>query len=174
MSGRLSLIAALAENRVIGRDNALPWRLPADLKRFRRLTTGHAVVLGRKNYESIGRPLPDRRNIIVTRNRAYAAPGCDVVHSLEAALQLAANDSEIFIIGGAELYQQTLSRADRLYLTLVHATVAGDTFFPAFHAGDWREVERERHAADAQHAYAFSFVTYERVCAEQTPADRGA
>ena len=166
---RLSLIAALAENRVIGRNNALPWRLPADLKRFRRLTTGHAVILGRKNYESIGRPLPDRRNIIVTRNRAYTAPGCDVVHSLEAALQSAANDPEVFIIGGAELYQQTLARADRLYLTLVHATVDGDTFFPAFHAHDWREIERETHAADAQHAYAFSFVTYDRARAGQTP-----
>lgn len=162
MPARVSLIAALAENRVIGRANALPWRLPADLKRFRRLTTGHPVILGRKNYESIGRPLPDRTNIVVTRNAGYLAPGCIVVDSLAGAYVAAGDANEIFIIGGAELYAQTLRSADRLYLTQVHATVHGDTYFPDFDLRDWVEIERERHEADANHAYAYSFVTYDR------------
>lgn len=160
--GRVSLIAALTENRVIGRDNTLPWRLPADLKRFRRLTTGHPVILGRKNYESIGRPLPERTNIVLTRDRAYRAPGCTVVDTLDAAYTAAAGASEIFVIGGAELYAQTLARADRLYLTWVHAQVPGDTFFPTFDLADWTEIERERHEPDRDHAYGFSFVTYDR------------
>lgn len=162
MPARVSLIAALAENRVIGRDNALPWRLPADLKRFRRLTTGHPVILGRKNYESIGRPLPDRTNIVVTRKGGYLAPGCIVVDSLAAAYTAAGETSEIFIIGGAEIYALTLASADRLYLTQVHATVPGDTYFPAFDSRDWLEIERERHEADASHVYAYSFITYDR------------
>lgn len=162
MAARVSLIAALAENRVIGRNNTLPWRLPADLKRFRKLTTGHPVILGRKNYESIGRPLPERTNIVVTRDRDYRAPGCVVVDSLDAAYTAAGNVDEIFIIGGAELYAQTLARADRLYLTLVHAAVPGDTYFPKFDLGDWIETARERHEPDASHVYAYSFVTYER------------
>lgn len=162
MAARVSLIAALAENRVIGRNNTLPWRLPADLKRFRRLTTGHPVILGRKNYESIGRPLPDRTNIVVTRDRDYRAPGCVVVDSLDAAFAAAGDAQEIFVIGGAELYAQTLGRADRLHLTLVHAAVPGDTYFPEFDLGEWRETGRERHEPDANHAYAYSFVTYDR------------
>ncbi|MFP5350743.1 MAG: type 3 dihydrofolate reductase [Gammaproteobacteria bacterium] len=162
MPARVSLIAALAENRVIGRNNTLPWRLPADLKRFRRLTTGHPIILGRKNYESIGRPLPNRTNIVVTRDRAYRAPGCVVVDSLEAAFAAAGTVAEIFIIGGADLYAQTLARADRLYLTYVHAAIAGDTLFPDFALDDWIEIERERHEADAEHAFAYSFVTYDR------------
>lgn len=159
---RVSLIAALAENRVIGRNNTLPWRLPADLKRFRRLTTGHPVILGRKNYESIGRPLPERTNIVVTRDRGYRAPGCVVVDSLDAAYAAAGDAAEIFIIGGAELYAQTLARADRLYLTLVHAMVPGDTYFPEFDRAEWVEIERERREPDADHAHAYSFVTYDR------------
>lgn len=162
MAARVSLIAALAENRVIGRNNTLPWRLPADLKRFRRLTTDHPIILGRKNYESIGRPLPNRTNIVVTRDRNYRAPGCTVVDSLEAAFAAAGSVTEIFVIGGAELYTQTLARADRLYLTYVHAPIAGDTLFPEFALDDWIEIERERHEADAEHAYAYSFVTYDR------------
>ncbi len=162
MAARISLIAALAENRVIGRNNTLPWRLPADLKHFRALTTGHPVILGRKNYESIGRPLPERTNIVVTRDRGYRAPGCVVVDSLDAAFAAAGDADEVFIIGGAELYAQTLGRADRLYLTLVHATVPGDTLFPEYDPGAWVEVTRERHEPDASHAYPYSFVTYDR------------
>lgn len=160
---RVSIIAALAENRVIGVNNTLPWRLPNDLKHFRRLTTGHAIVMGRKNYESIGKPLPERTNIVVTRNRDYRASGCLVAHSLDEALTLARGDPEIFVIGGAEIYREALPRAGRLYLTEVHATVAGDTFFPEIERNDWKETARERHEADDKHAYAYSFVVLERI-----------
>jgi dihydrofolate reductase len=164
----LSLVVAMAENRVIGRAGGLPWRLPGDLKRFRRLTTGHPVIMGRKTYESIGKPLPGRTNIVVTRTPGYPAPGCTVVGSLEAALKAAAeapNDPpkrETFVIGGAELYAQALPLAKRIYLTLVHAEIEGDTFFPDFDPSEWREISRERHEPDEQHAYAYSFITLER------------
>ncbi|MBI3899370.1 MAG: type 3 dihydrofolate reductase [Gammaproteobacteria bacterium] len=156
-------MAAIAENRVIGVRNTLPWHLPADLKYFRRLTVGHPIILGRRNYESIGRPLPERTNIVITRRTDYSAPGCRVVHTLEAALAAANGTSEIFIVGGAEVYAQTLAQADRLYLTFVHAVVPGDTFFPEFDLREWRELAREYHAADEKHAHAFSFVTLERL-----------
>lgn len=159
---RVSLIAAMAENRVIGVNNTLPWRLPADLRHFRQLTTGHHVIMGRRNYESIGRPLPERTNIVVTRNPDYRAPGCRVVHSVEEALTSAQNDPELFIIGGAEIYRQALDRADRLYLTLVHANIRGDTYFPEFDPGHWNEVSREQHEADEKNPYACTFLTYDR------------
>lgn len=159
---RISIIAALAENNVIGRENRLPWHLPDDLKHFRRLTVGHPVIMGRRNYESLGRPLPDRLNIVVTHRPGYAAPGCRVVHSLEEAFAAADGADEIFVIGGGELYAQTLDRADRLYLTRVHARVEGETRFPDFDADAWREIARVRHEADERHAYAFSFATLER------------
>jgi dihydrofolate reductase len=156
----------MAENRVIGVNNTLPWRLPADLRHFRQLTTGHHVIMGRRNYESIGRPLPDRTNIVVTRNRDYRAPGCEVRHSLEEALRDASGDPEVFVIGGAEIYRQALDKADRIYLTLVHADVPGDTFFPEFDARDWNEISCARHEADEKNPYACSFVTYDRKTAE--------
>lgn len=159
---RVSIIAAMAENRVIGRDNALPWHLPEDLKRFKRLTMGHAVIMGRRNYESIGHPLPGRKNIVVTHRKGYQAPGCVVVHSLDEALLAAGDDPEVFVIGGAELYAQWLPRAQRLYLTLVHAVVPGDTYFPEFDWSEWQEIAREWHAADSRHAYAYSFVVLDR------------
>lgn len=158
----ISIIVAMAENRVIGVNNTLPWRLPADLRHFRRLTTGHHVIMGRRNYESIGRPLPDRTNIVVTRNPAYRAPGCRVRHSLEDALRDVGNDPEVFIIGGAEIYRQALGKADRIYLTLVHATIGGDTRFPEFDTREWNETSRARHEADEKNPYAYSFVTYDR------------
>src|SRR3989344_3873209 len=175
----ISIIAALAENRVIGVNNTLPWRLPNDLKHFRRLTTGHAIILGRKNYESIGKPLPERTNIVITRNRDFHADGCLIAHSLDEALALASatapgvalpppslaskNDPEIFVIGGAEIYRAALARTNRLYLTRVHATIAGDTHFPEFDETEWREISRERHKRDERHAYAYSFVVLERI-----------
>lgn len=158
----LSLIWAMSENRVIGRDNALPWHLPADLKYFRRITSGHPIIMGRKNYESIGRPLPNRQNIVVSRRHDYVAPGCVVVHSVDHALEVADAAKEIFIIGGASLYTATLDRAERLYLTQIHAQVDGDVLFPDFDRQAWREVWREDHAADAQHAHNFSFIVLER------------
>lgn len=159
---RVSLIAAVAENGVIGRDNTLPWRLPADLRHFRRLTLGHPVLLGRRNYESIGRPLPGRTNIVLTRRRGYTAPGCTVVHSLADALAAAAGTDELFVAGGAEIYAQALERAQRFYLTRVHAEVPGDTRFPEVDWSRWRETARERHEPDAEHAYSYSFITLER------------
>ncbi len=163
----ISIIAALAENRVIGVNNTLPWRLPNDLRHFRRLTTGHAIILGRKNYESIGKPLPERTNIIITRNRDFRADGCPIAHSLDEALVLAGNDPEIFVIGGAEIYRAALARADRLYLTRVHAAIAGDTFFPEFDETEWREISHARHEPDERHAYAYSFVVLERISKEE-------
>lgn len=159
---RVSLIAAVAENGVIGRDNMLPWRLPTDLKHFRRLTIGHPVIMGRRNYESIGRPLADRTNIVMSRRADFQAPGCIVVPSLEGAFAASCPTEEVFIAGGAEIYRQTINCADRLHLTLVHAAVVGDTFFPAFDWAAWRETARTRHAADERHAYAYSFVELER------------
>jgi dihydrofolate reductase len=158
----ISLIVAVAANRVIGRDNKLPWRLPNDLRRFRALTMGKPLVMGRKTYESIGRPLDGRHNIVVSRNPDYRAEGCTVVHSPEAALAAAAGAAELFVIGGAELYAQFLPQAHRLYLTLVHAHVAGDTYFPPIVESQWREIEREEHQADGRHAYAYSLLVLER------------
>jgi len=160
---RLALIAAMAGNRVIGRDNQLPWRLSADLRHFKALTMGKPVIMGRNTYESIGKPLPGRSNIVVTRDPNYRAPGCEVVHSLEQALEAAAGHAEAMVIGGSELYRQTLHRADRLYLTLVKAEVQGDTLFPELDPSQWRELERESHRADASNDYDYDFVILERV-----------
>jgi dihydrofolate reductase len=156
----------MAENRVIGVNNMLPWRLPADLRHFRQLTTGHHVIMGRRNYESIGKPLPDRTNIVITRNPAYQAPGCRVKHSLTDALREIRDDPEVFIIGGAEIYHQAIADADRIYLTLVHADINGDTFFPEFEVREWHETSRTRHEADEKNPYAYSFVTYDRKTTE--------
>lgn len=159
---RISLIAAVAENRVIGVDNKLPWHLPDDLKHFKRLTRGHAIITGRKNYESIGRPLPERKNIVVTRQPDFVAAGCTVVRSIEEALAAARNDPEIFVIGGGEIYRQTFPLAHRLYLTLVHASPRGDALFPDYDPREWREISRDEHPVDDRHAHAFSIVALER------------
>lgn len=161
MSSRLSVIAALARNRVIGRDNDLPWHLPEDLKRFRALTMGHHIVMGRKTYESLGRLLPGRTTVIVTRNHDYQVPGAVVVHSLEEAMTACGADPEVFLIGGAELYQQSLALAGRLYLTEIDAEFEGDAYFPAFSQDDWRETARESHTSGE--GLPFSYVTYEAV-----------
>lgn len=160
----VSLIVAMDRKRGIGRDNALPWRLSADLKRFRELTMGHHIVLGRKTYESIGKPLPGRTMIIVTRNTAFSAEGSFIVHSLEEALALAEarGEAELFICGGAEIYAQALPRADRLYLTEVDAEVAADTFFPAFDGDAWREEASEIWPADEKNQYSSTFRVLQR------------
>ena len=160
---RLSLIAAMADNRVIGRDNKLPWRLSADLKHFKALTLGKPVLMGRRTFDSIGRPLPGRHNIVITRDPDYRAEGCSVVHSLEEALQAASDSDEIMVIGGAQLYEQLLARADRLYLTLVHAEVEGDARFPEFDSGEWQEASREDFHADDKNEFDYSFVVLDRV-----------
>jgi dihydrofolate reductase len=159
----LSLIAAVSENGVIGKGGKLPWDLPADLQRFRELTKDHPVIMGRKTYESIGKPLPHRSNIVITRQEVNI-PGCTVVHSFKEAIQAseASEANEAFIIGGAEIYRAALPFAHRIYLTRVHVNVEGDAFFPEVDFSQWREVSRERHEADAEHAYPFTFLVYER------------
>lgn len=166
---KICLIAALAQNRVVGINNQLPWHLPEDLKYFRRTTTGKTVIMGRKTYDSIGRPLPNRSNIVVSRNPACKIEHVQVVSSLPAALELAENISlvngvdEIMVIGGATLYEAALPVADRLYLTLVHAEVEGDAYFPAVDFSAWREVAREDFAASEHNPYPYSFVVYDKI-----------
>ena len=155
----ISIIAAMDRNRGIGVDNKLPWRLSIDLKRFRELTMGHHIIVGRKTFESIGRPLPGRRMIVVTRDGNYKAEGCDVAHSVEDAINLARErgESELFICGGGEIYSQSIGIADRMYLTLVDAEVAADTFFPEFDQREWSERESFYQPADEKNQYAFNF-----------------
>lgn len=164
---RISLIAAHTANRVIGKNNTLPWHLPDDMKYFMQTTSKHPVIMGRKNYDSIPekfRPLPNRQNIIVTRQAGFRAPGCDVVHSLSDAFSRAESYAaqETFVIGGAEIYQQALPHAHRLYLTEIHTELDGDTFFPVWSKAHWTEVSRQPHPADARHKFSFDFVIYER------------
>ena len=159
---KLSLIAAMADNRVIGHENRLPWHLPADLQHFKAITLGKPVLMGRKTWESIGRPLPGRTNIVITRDTGYVAEGCVVAHSLEEAVRAAGEAAEVMVIGGAQLYRQALPLADTLYLTLVHAEIRGDTRFPAWQPGEWRETARIDHEADDRNPHAYSFITLER------------
>jgi dihydrofolate reductase len=159
----ISIIVAMARNRVIGAGGRIPWHLPEELKRFKRLTLGHHIVMGRKTWESIGRLLPGRSTVIVTRQRGYRVPGAKVVHSLDEAIAACGRDEEIFVIGGAELYAQALGRAGRLYLTTVDAEVAGDTLMPEVTTGEWREVAAQAFAVDERHPYSFRCVTYERI-----------
>jgi dihydrofolate reductase len=159
----LSLIVAMSENRVIGRNGGLPWRLAADLRRFRRLTMGHPLLMGRKTFESIGRVLPGRTSVVITRQDDYTTAGAVVAHSLEQARLLTSDDDQVFVIGGAEIYRLALPVADRICLTLIHAQVAGDTFFPELSPGDWQLTETIRHPRDEQNEYDHSFLTYARV-----------
>ena len=156
----LSLIVAVAKNRVIGINNTLPWHLPEDLKRFRALTTGHRIVMGRKTYESLGRLLPGRTTVIVTRNKDYKIAGALVASSLEQALEICKNDTEVFLIGGAELYVDGLKLADKLYITEVDLDVAGDAFLPEFNLSDWTETLREKLVSEK--GLNFEYVTYQR------------
>lgn len=158
----LSFVVAMAQNRVIGRDNRLPWHLPADLRHFKRITLGKPVLMGRKTYESIGRPLPGRTNIVITRNTRYSAPGCRAVHSITEALDAADPAGEVMVIGGASLFEQILGRAERIYLTLVHADAQGDVRFPEIDPGEWQEVQREDHPADENNTLPYSFILLEK------------
>lgn len=165
---RISLIAAMAENGVIGRGGQLPWRLSADLARFKRLTLGHTVIMGRKTWESIGRPLPGRRMVVVTRQSGYRSDGVEVVGSLEEAFQVAraAGDDQAFVIGGAEVYRQALPSVDRIYITLVLAEIEGDTKFPEVDWDAWARIDSESHAADEKNEFATAFHVFERCAAE--------
>jgi len=164
----VSLVAAMADNRVIGRGGGLPWRLPDDLKHFKRLTVDHTVIMGRKTFDEVRRPLANRRNVVISRNPAFRPPGVTVVPSLAEALALAATEREVFVIGGGEIYRQALPLADRIYLTVVHARVEGDTWFPVFETADgWALEEETPHPADDHHAYPFTFCTYRRLRAKE-------
>lgn len=160
----LSIIAALGHNRAIGYQNQLPWRLPADLQRFKQLTMGHHILMGRKTFESIGRPLPGRTSVIITRQPEYKAEGCLIAHSLDEAIALATSrgEQEAFVIGGADIYAQALSRADRMYLTLVEAEPEADAFFPVFDESDWKSSDEVVFMADEKHKHAMRFVTLQK------------
>jgi len=159
---RISVIAALARNRVIGIENRLPWRLPEDLAHFKALTLNHPILMGRKTFESLGRPLPGRTNIVITRNANYKPDGCLVADSISGAIALCADVDEVFFIGGAELYAQAIPLADRLYLTEVDIEAEGDARFPDYDRSAFREVSRERHTREKGDALRFDFVLYER------------
>lgn len=164
----LSVIVAQSQNRVIGINNKLPWYLPEDLKYFKQITQGKPIIMGRKTYESIGRPLPGRTNIVITRDGCYQAPGIKVVHTLDEALELAEQQAlidgseEALVIGGSEIYALTLPQADRLYLTQVHAQVEGDAYFPALDEEQWQEILRQDFSADGPNPYDYSFIVYQR------------
>ncbi len=162
---RLSLIVAMAKNRVIGADGKIPWHLPNELQLFKRVTMGHHIVMGRKTYESIGRLLPGRTTVIVTRQKDYSVPGALVAHSLDEALARSAGDPEIFIIGGGELYRAAMPLADRIYLTVVDAEPAGDTRMPEFDPEQWRLVSTETFGKDERHAHDYRFEVHDRVAA---------
>lgn len=159
---QISLIVAYDKNRVIGKNNQLPWRLPADLKHFKTLTMGKPIVMGRKTFESIGRPLPGRRNVVISSQSDFKIAGCDVYHSIEAALTALQNEAEIMVIGGARVYEQFLKRADCIYLTVVDAQVAGDAFFPTWDQTNWQLVSQERFEADEKNAYGYCFQEWRR------------
>jgi len=160
---KLSLIVAMSENRVIGRDGQMPWHLSDELKRFRKLTTGHTIVMGRKTHESIGRALPDRRNIVVSRNPDYQpAEGTEVATSVDEAMQMTAGEKKVFITGGATLYEQCMSRADELHLTIIHEQFEGDTFLPEMDMSQWHLVSEESHEIDEKHLYRYTCYVYER------------
>lgn len=163
MNPKITLIVAKAENNVIGNDNQLIWHLPNDLKRFKALTTGHPILMGRKTYDSIGRPLPNRTNIVITRNSEWNQEGILTADSLEKAIEIAQEiDSEIFIIGGGNIYEQALNFADVLEVTEVHQDFKGDTKFPEIDGNNWKETFREKHPKDEKHSIEYSFVRYER------------
>ena len=159
----ISLIVAMANNGVIGRDNRLPWRLPADLAHFKRVTMGKPMIMGRKTWESLPGLLPGRRHIVITRDQAYQAEGCTLAHSLDEALEAAGNVPEVMVVGGGTIYKESLPRADRLYLTQVDLEVEGDAHFPEIDFSQWRELKRETHAADDSNPHSCIFLELERI-----------
>lgn len=169
----LSIIAAIANNNEIGMKNKLLWNLPADMKHFREITSGHTVIMGRKTFESIGQPLPNRKNIIITRDKDYSHEGIDIVNSLEEAIRFASlengrefeenqDEVEIFIIGGGEIYKQAIEKANKLYITEVHQDFNGDTLFPIVDKNIWKEIHREDHEPDEKNNIPYSFVEYKK------------
>ncbi|WP_276346514.1 dihydrofolate reductase [Daejeonella sp. JGW-45] len=158
----ISLIVAVDENNGIGKDNQLPWHLPADLKHFKTLTTGHPILMGRKTFESIGKALPNRRNIVISRQEGYTAEGADAVSSLQEAFLLCEGEEEVFIIGGAQIFEHSLSLADVIYLTVIHHRFDADTFFPKIDKKAWKEVESSSHQPDEKNKYSYTFIKYSK------------
>jgi len=158
----LSFIVAMDENRLIGSDNQLPWHLPADLAFFKRTTMGKPIIMGRKTFESIGRALPGRRNIVITRDPDYSAASCEIFNSVDAALGRCSGEEEVMLIGGASLYQQTIAQATRMYITRIHHRFNGDTWFPEFDCNDWKVEDQEDFDADQNNPFAYSFVKFVR------------
>jgi len=159
----ITIIAAIAKNNALGKDNKLIWHIPSDLKRFKKITLNHHVIMGRKTYESLGKPLPNRTNIVITRNTNFKAEGCIIVNSLPEAIEAAKEDNNPFILGGAEIYKQAIKIADKLDLTFIHHQFEADAFFPEIDSTIWKEVSRENFKADEKDKYDFSFVTFERI-----------
>lgn len=159
-----TIIAAIAENNEIGKDNDLIWHLPEDLKRFKKLTTGHYILMGRNTFESIGKPLPNRTSVIITRDKNYFKEGCEIAHSLEEAIEISSKEDEVFIIGGAQIYKYALENnlADVLEITLVHDQFEADTFFPKIDLTIWQEIKNEFHKADEKNKFDYSFIRYEK------------
>ena len=158
----LSLIAAVSKNNVIGNNNKLIWHLPADLKYFKTMTTGHTVIMGRKTFDSIGKPLPNRRNLIVTRQENFIAEGCEIFNDLQQAIDACTGEEEVFIVGGAEIYKQSIEVADKIYLTRIDKVFEGDAYFPEFNLSEWRLANYARHHADEKNQYDYSFSEFER------------
>lgn len=158
----VSIVVAMDRQQIIGRDNDLPWRLSDDLKHVKNITMGKPMIMGRKTHESIGKPLPGRENIIITRNKQYDSEGCTVFNSIDAALEYCSDHDEIILMGGEEIFRQAFGKVSRIYLTEVHAQVEGDTFFPDFNRTEWNEIERQDYKADDRNEYDYSFVTLER------------
>ncbi len=156
----ITLIAAAAENNALGKDNDLLWHLPNDFKRFKEITSGHHIIMGRKTFESFPKPLPNRTHIIITRQKEYLVENCIVVHSLEEAIAIAPKNEEVFIIGGAQIYEQSIPLADKIDLTRVHTSLDADAFFPEFNVSEWNLVFSEKHFKDEKHQYDFTFETY--------------
>jgi len=158
----ITIVVAIASNYAIGKNNQLLWHLPKDLKHFKDVTSGGTVIMGRKTFDSVGRPLPKRRNIVITR-KPVSIEGCEVVSSIDAAIALCKTEEEVFIVGGAEIYRQTMPMVNRIYLTIVHHSFDADTFFPEIDYKEWKELEREDHETDEKHQFPYSFITLERV-----------
>ncbi|MEH7236478.1 dihydrofolate reductase [Bacillus sp. JJ1562] len=159
----ISLLLAMDKKQLIGKDNDLPWRLPADLAYFKRVTMGHPIIMGRKTYDSIGRPLPGRENIIVTRDTSYKAEGCKVIHSIDEIVKMNdETDQELFVIGGAEIFKEILPYSDRLYITEIEEVFEGDTYFPEFDKAEWKVISKEKGIKDEKNPYEYTFFVYEK------------
>jgi len=158
-----SIIVAMDMNRVIGKDNQLPWRLPRELQYVKQTTMGHPIILGRKNYEAIGRPLPGRRNIVMTKDPQFSAEGCEIAHSVEEVYQLCEGEEEIFIFGGEQIYKLFLEKTDKLYVTVIHHEFEGDTFFPEIDYNQWKEISKVQGITDEKNPYTYFYHVYERI-----------